>query len=109
MSDNVQKKDVQNLRTDLRALSRAIGRLTDAIEKDAAPPRIELLEGMELTAEEEQLLEISMTAQAAVATLKEICRDAKDCGEGCPIFDWCQHALPDGRAGLPPKYWPLPD
>ena len=109
MSDDVQKKDVQNLRTDLRALSRAIGRLTDAIEKDAALPRLELLEGMELTAEPDQALEISMTAQAAVATLKEICKDAEDCGDDCPIFAWCQAALPENREALPPKYWQLPD
>lgn len=108
MSDNVQKKDVQNLQKDVRTLARAIGKLTGAIEKATALPRMELPEGVELTAEQDQMLEISMTAQAAVATLKEICKDATDCGEDCPIFAWCQHSLPETRAALPPKYWPLP-
>lgn len=108
MSDNVQKKDVQLLRTDIRALTRAIKKLTDATENASTLPSLDVLEGMELTAAPDQALEISMTAQAAVATLKEICKDATDCGEGCPIFDWCQHALPDNRPALPPKYWQLP-
>lgn len=55
-------------------------------------------------------VEISMDAQAAVATLKEICKDAEECGRGCcPIFDWCQEHLPDTRAALPPKYWAVPE
>lgn len=109
MSDNVQRKDVQLLRKDLQSLSRAISKLTGAIGEAASLPRMELLGGMELTAEQDQVLEISMTVQAAVATLKEICKDATDCGEDCPIFDWCQHALPDDRAAMPPKYWQLPE
>lgn len=109
MSDNVQKKDVQGLRKDLQGLSRAISKLTGAIGEASATPRLELLEGMELTTAPGQALEISMTAQAAVATLKEICKDATDCGEDCPIFDWCQHALPDDRTAMPPKYWQLPE
>lgn len=60
-------------------------------------------------ADEDPELGISMTAQAAVATLKEICKDAESCGEDCPIYGWCQSALPDNRAALPPKYWPLPE
>ena len=57
-----------------------------------------------------EAVEISMDAQAAVATLKEICKDAEECGRDCcPIFDWCQVALPDNRAALPPKYWAVPE
>lgn len=110
MSDNVQKKDVQLLRKDLQGLSRAISKLTGAIGEASAMPRLELLaDYMVPTAEQDQALEISMTAQAAVATLKEICKDATDCGEDCPIFEWCQHALPDNRVAMPPKYWQLPE
>lgn len=57
-----------------------------------------------------EAVEISMDAQAAVATLKEICKDAEECGrDSCPIFDWCQESLPDTRAALPPKYWAVPE
>lgn len=110
MSDNVQSEDVQNLRRDIRALSRAISKLTDAIGEAPALSQLEpLADYMVPTAEQDQALEISMTAQAAVATLKEICKDTTDCGEDCPIFDWCQHALPDDRTAMPPKYWQLPE
>lgn len=109
MSDNVQKKDVQLLRTDIRALTRAIKKLTNATENASTLSSMDLLEGIELTAAPDQALEISMTAQAAVATLKEICKDATDCGEDCPIYGWCQLALPDDRTALPPKYWQLPE
>lgn len=109
MSDNALKKDVQGLRKDLQGLSKAISKLTGAISKASTLPSMDLLDGIELTAAPDQALEISMTAQAAVATLKEICKDATDCGEDCPIFDWCQHALPDDRAAMPPKYWQLPE
>lgn len=57
-----------------------------------------------------EAVEITMDAQAAVGTLKEICKDAEECGRDCcPIFDWCQAALPDNRAALSPKYWAVPE
>lgn len=74
-----------------------IHKLTEAITKAMEPMVTETME-------------ISMDAQAAVATLKEICKDAEECGRGCcPIFDWCQEHLPDTRAALPPKYWAVPE
>ncbi len=97
------------LRKELQELTEAIETLTDAIGKAATLPQLELLEDMEMTAAPDQDMEISMTAQAAVTTLKEICKDAEDCGEDCPIYGWCQLALPDNRPALPPKYWPLPE
>ena len=102
MSNKRKKKDLQGL-------TNAINKLTDAIGKASTLPRIELLEEIELTAEQDQEQEISMTAQAAVATLKEICKEAADCNQECPIYGWCQLALPDNRTALPPKYWPLPE
>ena len=74
-----------------------ISKLTEAITKATEPV---MPEGVE----------IAMDAYAAVMTLKEICKGAEECsGVSCPIFSWCQEALPDNRAALPPKYWPEPE
>lgn len=100
MSNSNQNKDTQKLTTAVNGLARAIHKQTEAITKVMTP-----LEAVY----EAEAVEISMDAQAAVATLKEICKDAEECGrDSCPIFDWCQESLPDTRTALPPKYWAVP-
>lgn len=95
MSNN--NHDTQKLTTAVNGLTRAIRKQTEAITKVMEPMMAETVE-------------ISMDAQAAVATLKEICKDAEECGrDSCPIFDWCQESLPDTRAAMPPKYWAVPE
>lgn len=97
------------LRRELQELTDAIGALADTIGKATALPRAELLEGLEMTAAPDQDMEISMTAQAAVATLKEICKGAEDCSkDGCLLHDWCSEQLPDARPAKAPQHWPLP-
>lgn len=117
MSNSNQNKDTQKLAQEVKNLGREIRKLTNAITKATEPlepvlmemPGINVPEGVEITAAPGQTMEISMTAQAAVATLKEICKDAEECGRDyCPIFDWCQEHLPDAGAALPPKYWAVP-
>lgn len=97
MSNN--NHDTQKLTTAVNGLARAIRKQTEVITKAMAP-----------MVTEAEYVEISMDAQAAVATLKEICKDAEECGrDSCPIFDWCQESLPDTRAAMPPKYWAVPE
>lgn len=99
MSNN--NHDTQKLTTAVNGLARAIRKQTEVITK-ATEPLAEIREA--------EAVEISMDAQAAVETLKEICKDAEECGrDSCPIFDWCQESLPDTRAAMPPKYWAVPE
>ena len=108
MSNNTQTKDIQKLTTEVKALSKAIRKLTNTITiATDAPTPVYMTEGMEITVAPGQTPKISMTAQAAVATLRDICTDAEDCSrDGCPIHDWCDQYLPN--QSIAPKYWTVP-
>lgn len=111
MSNSTQNKDTQRLAQEVKELGREIRKLTNVLEIAMAPSELTVTaDGIQLTPHMPESMEISMTAQAAVATLREICKDAEECsGQCCPIFYWCQVHLPDENAALPPKYWQVPE
>ncbi len=76
--------------------AKALERIADALERQDARPAAEVSETGQ-----------AMTWQAAARVLRDTCMAAEQCGEVCPMFEWCEKALP-GDAHAPCK-WPVPE
>lgn len=76
--------------------AKALERIADALEKQGEPLMAELSETGP-----------AMTWQAAARVLRDTCAGAERCDEECPMFEWCEKALP-GDAHAPVK-WPVPE
>lgn len=110
MSETNQEWEIRKLREEVYGLTKVLRKLTGVIEKATEPVIMEttqtipLPEGIGVTFSHDQAPLITMTAEAAVGTLRSICQDAAHCGrDGCPIFDWCQEHLPGESTA--PKDW----
>lgn len=111
MSETNQEWEIRKLREEVYGLTKVLRKLTGVIEKTMepvvevkeAPQTYAVQEGVEISLSPAQEPLVSMTAPAAVATLRSICKDAASCErDGCPIYDWCQEHLVDANA---PMFW----
>lgn len=117
MSETNQERAIRKLQEEVYGLTKVLRKLTGVIEKAMEPepapkeppaiPRAEVVnvqEGVDIALISGQEPLVRMTAPAAVATLRSICKDAASCErDGCPIYDWCQENFRDATA---PAYWP---
>lgn len=102
MSETNQEREIRKLREEVYGLTKVLRKLTGVIEKamepvvevKEAPQTYAVQEGVEISLSPGQEPLVSMTAPAAVATLRSICKDATGCSrDGCFIYDWCQETL----------------